>query len=225
MVLGRRRGGTARRGRRRGAEEGGGGGGGGGDDDDDLALTVTAEEEEEEEEEEAVGVAAAAPAAARPRRGPVAADRVDDGRQARGDLLRVVDTTPHPQAGWVTTVELRSRTGRRHQLRRHCAALGHPICGDDLYAAGGGAFAGKRALGLFLQSVVALPHPDGGGRTVRCEVAEAAKLRRQRERRAGGGLRREYGGGGGGGGARRGRRRRRGPPRAQPMHRVSERHG
>ena len=32
--------------------------------------------------------------------------------------------------GTVTTLELWPTTGRKHQLRRHCAAMGHPIVGD-----------------------------------------------------------------------------------------------
>ena len=34
-----------------------------------------------------------------------------------------------------TVLELRPRTGRRHQLRVHSQAIGHPIVGDKLYAA------------------------------------------------------------------------------------------
>jgi tRNA pseudouridine32 synthase / 23S rRNA pseudouridine746 synthase len=37
----------------------------------------------------------------------------------------------------VTRVELVPKTGRTHQLRVHCAALGHPIVGDDIYGPGG----------------------------------------------------------------------------------------
>eukprot|EP00546_Thalassionema_frauenfeldii_P009401 CAMPEP_0178926898 /NCGR_PEP_ID=MMETSP0786-20121207/18826_1 /TAXON_ID=186022 /ORGANISM="Thalassionema frauenfeldii, Strain CCMP 1798" /LENGTH=390 /DNA_ID=CAMNT_0020602147 /DNA_START=94 /DNA_END=1266 /DNA_ORIENTATION=+ len=37
----------------------------------------------------------------------------------------------------VTRVELRPYTGRTHQLRVHCAAIGHPIVGDDIYGLGG----------------------------------------------------------------------------------------
>ena len=33
-----------------------------------------------------------------------------------------------------TRVELQPLTGRSHQLRVHCLAIGHPILGDALYA-------------------------------------------------------------------------------------------
>lgn len=38
----------------------------------------------------------------------------------------------HPQQD-TTRVELRPKTGRSHQLRVHMQAIGHPICGDNLY--------------------------------------------------------------------------------------------
>lgn len=41
--------------------------------------------------------------------------------------------TPCNVYGTLTTVRLWPITGRRHQLRRHCALLGTPIVGDDLY--------------------------------------------------------------------------------------------
>jgi len=37
----------------------------------------------------------------------------------------------------VTRVELTPITGRTHQLRVHCASIGHPIIGDDIYGIGG----------------------------------------------------------------------------------------
>lgn len=37
----------------------------------------------------------------------------------------------------VTRVALTPVTGRTHQLRVHCAAIGHPIIGDDIYGIGG----------------------------------------------------------------------------------------
>lgn len=32
-----------------------------------------------------------------------------------------------------TWLEAMPKTGRRHQIRLHCAAQGHPVCGDKLY--------------------------------------------------------------------------------------------
>lgn len=37
----------------------------------------------------------------------------------------------------MTWLEMQPETGRTHQLRVHCAALGHPILGDALYGAKG----------------------------------------------------------------------------------------
>jgi RluA family pseudouridine synthase len=37
-----------------------------------------------------------------------------------------------------TWLELRPRTGRTHQIRVHCAALGCPVAGDPVYGHGGG---------------------------------------------------------------------------------------
>ena len=102
--------------------------------------------------------------------------------------VRILEVTPHVQAGSITTLDLWPKTGRRHQLRRHCAELGHPLLGDDLYkhewnAADAGtdaSFYGKRSSGLFLQSCeVAFPYE---GRWISCEVDEGRKFARMRER-------------------------------------------
>eukprot|EP00316_Scyphosphaera_apsteinii_P023544 CAMPEP_0119318332 /NCGR_PEP_ID=MMETSP1333-20130426/46100_1 /TAXON_ID=418940 /ORGANISM="Scyphosphaera apsteinii, Strain RCC1455" /LENGTH=594 /DNA_ID=CAMNT_0007324485 /DNA_START=213 /DNA_END=1997 /DNA_ORIENTATION=- len=107
---------------------------------------------------------------------------VMDGKQA-ATSLRIIESTQHVQAGWISTIDLWPLTGRRHQLRRHCADLGFPICGDDLYTTSYRGFIGKRSSGLFLQSVaLSLPHPLGEGSCVNVQVPEAAKFRRQRER-------------------------------------------
>ncbi|MBP6036148.1 MAG: RluA family pseudouridine synthase [Azonexus sp.] len=55
-----------------------------------------------------------------------------------------------------TRLELEPVTGRSHQLRVHCLALGHPIVGDPLY--------GTAAARLLLHaSRLAFPHPCSGG--------------------------------------------------------------
>lgn len=63
-------------------------------------------------------------------------------------------------AGAATRVELEPVTGRSHQLRVHLAALGHPILGDELYAAPADQ---ARAPRLLLHAAeLALPHPAHG---------------------------------------------------------------
>jgi tRNA pseudouridine32 synthase/23S rRNA pseudouridine746 synthase len=62
--------------------------------------------------------------------------------------------------GGTTRVRLRPRTGRSHQLRVHMAALGHPILGDPIYAAGPARDAWPRML-LHAESL-RLRHPEGG---------------------------------------------------------------
>lgn len=60
--------------------------------------------------------------------------------------------------------ELRPQTGRMHQLRAHCLALGTPILGDAAY---GGVFAEHFAEQLHLHArKLVVPHPDGGILTV-----------------------------------------------------------
>jgi len=57
----------------------------------------------------------------------------DDGRSSHTHV-RVLNRTPCAVDNMLTDVALFPTTGRRHQLRRHCAhELGAPILGDDLY--------------------------------------------------------------------------------------------
>ncbi len=60
--------------------------------------------------------------------------------------------------------ELNPQTGRMHQLRAHCLALGTPILGDAAY---GAAFADGFAAQLHLHARrLSVPHPDGGILTI-----------------------------------------------------------
>ena len=79
------------------------------------------------------------------------------GRRAVTDY-RIVDKAGR-RAAWLM---LEPRTGRTHQLRVHCAALGTPILGDGKYG-GAGAFVADRGRGLHLHArAIAIPHPRGG---------------------------------------------------------------
>lgn len=63
-----------------------------------------------------------------------------------------------------TLLEVEPRTGRRHQIRAHLYALGHPVLGDPLYGK-------ERPVGgaprLMLHALeIALPHPASGEEVV-----------------------------------------------------------
>ena len=57
----------------------------------------------------------------------------------------VTDYVVRGEADGMSWLELHPRTGRTHQIRVHCAALGCPIVGDPVYGPGGGAGARARA--------------------------------------------------------------------------------
>lgn len=88
-------------------------------------------------------------------------------------------------------LELKLDTGRQHQIRLHLQLLGHPIVGEDVYAAGEGSGAKRRARRQMLHAWrLAFPHPLRDG-TVRAEApmpadfaAVLARLRRSSGRRA-----------------------------------------
>ncbi len=82
-----------------------------------------------------------------------------EGRPA-ATLYRVVQNADK-RAAWL---QLRPLTGRTHQLRAHCAAIGHPILGDGKYG-GKAAFLADPAVPRRLQlhaRELALPHPADG---------------------------------------------------------------
>ena len=109
--------------------------------------------------------------------------------------------------GALAHVALSPSTGRRHQLRVHCAqGLESPILGDDLHSGdlgeggeglspvgasaapgdGGGSQqkgSVRRGIGLFLYCRrVSLPHPTRPGEVLSAEVGEPRRFARHREK-------------------------------------------
>ena len=60
---------------------------------------------------------------------------------ARGDALKARPAMTRyrvlERLAGQTLVEAKPRTGRNHQIRVHFAQIGHPLVGDEFYAAGG----------------------------------------------------------------------------------------
>lgn len=86
-------------------------------------------------------------------------ESVQDGQSAETEY-RMVDHA----ARRIAWLELRPRTGRTHQLRAHCRAMGTPIVGDGKYGGRESDVEGlPRRLHLHARSL-ALPHPATGKR-------------------------------------------------------------
>ncbi len=64
---------------------------------------------------------------------PVRIEQPIDGRHA----ISVVSFVDYSATENHSLVDVRIETGRKHQIRRHLAAAGHPIIGDRLYGSGG----------------------------------------------------------------------------------------
>lgn len=97
--------------------------------------------------------------------------------------VSVLDRTPCAIDGVLTDVALFPTSGRRHQLRRHCAeSLGAPILGDDLYT---DAEVVRKRIGLFLYCKrVAVPHPLDATQIISAEIDEPFRFARHREKAA-----------------------------------------
>ena len=84
----------------------------------------------------------------------------EEGGKNAVTYYRVVDGAGE-RLSWLALLPV---TGRTHQLRAHCAALGTPILGDGKYGGSAARFAvGGAAHRLHLHArSLAIPHPDGG---------------------------------------------------------------
>jgi RluA family pseudouridine synthase len=74
-----------------------------------------------------------------------------DNKQA-STLWKVVSRTRSLHTEWITTLDLWPNTGRKHQLRIHCAnEMGHPIVGDKTYTLDQSTLCHKK--GMFLRAL------------------------------------------------------------------------
>lgn len=91
-----------------------------------------------------------------------------DGKRSVTDYA-VVDRAAM-QASWLA---LKPHTGRTHQLRLHCAEMGHPIVGDGKYGGAESFLTGSISRKMHLHSrFITFPHPDGGYLTVTAPLSE-----------------------------------------------------
>ncbi len=79
-----------------------------------------------------------------------------DGKSAATELT-VISSVPSLRNGTLSLLLLEPKTGRTHQLRKHCAEIGHAIVGDQLYGEPGNVMKHK---GLFLAATsLEFQHP------------------------------------------------------------------
>ena len=82
-----------------------------------------------------------------------------DGKKSKSDYT-VIESVSSKRFGQLNWVELKPKTGRRHQLRKHLASIDHPILGDKDYGIEGLQLNGK---GLYLHAFsLKFVHPFTG---------------------------------------------------------------
>lgn len=85
----------------------------------------------------------------------------------RSGLASVTEWRLLGSDGRLSWLECRPLTGRTHQIRAHCAAIGHPLVGDFIYGKGTGTLAGDR---LMLHSRAILLPLEAGKPPIRAEA-------------------------------------------------------
>jgi 23S rRNA-/tRNA-specific pseudouridylate synthase len=98
--------------------------------------------------------------------------------------LQVLSHTPSLKFGWITTAQLFPASGRKHQLRLHMSALGHPILRDPLYNqfAGNGLKLAGKGMCLWAQRLE-FDHPLTG-QLLRVGTEEPARFEKVRQQEA-----------------------------------------
>jgi len=63
---------------------------------------------------------------------PIALTLPIDGKNAQSNIT-ILKTLISDKYNFINLVNINPITGRRHQIRKHLASIGHPICGDNIY--------------------------------------------------------------------------------------------
>lgn len=102
-------------------------------------------------------------------------------QEAETELI-VIDIVPSLRNENLTLLKLKPKTGRTHQLRIHCASIGHAIVGDKLYGVEGEVLLHK---GLFLAAKsLSFQHPiTREGINVEIEIPNKFNLFLNREKK------------------------------------------
>ncbi len=91
-----------------------------------------------------------------------------DGQTAVSDYSVVFNAGM--KASWLA---LKPLTGRTHQLRVHCAAIGHPIVGDGKYGGSDAFLEGAVSKNMHLHArEITISHPKGGDLTVQAPLGQ-----------------------------------------------------